>query len=46
MLHLSLPFVWSVMVVDWVVRMTLLLIRYRSNRWHPSSLAGRQNAEV
>ena len=45
-LHLSLPFVWSVMVVDWVVRMTLLLIRYRSNRWHPSSLAGRQNAEV
>jgi len=45
-LHLSLPFVWGVMVVDWVVRMTLLLIRYRSNRWHPSSLAGRQNAEV
>jgi putative MATE family efflux protein len=31
---LSLPFVWSVMVVDWVVRMTMLLIRYRSERWH------------
>ncbi len=43
-LHLSLPFVWGIMVVDWVVRMVLLLIRYRSNRWHPSSLAGRQNA--
>ncbi len=37
-LHLSLPFVWSVMVVDWIVRMVLLLIRYRSNRWHPASL--------
>lgn len=32
-LEWSLPFVWSVMVVDWVVRMTLLLIRYRSERW-------------
>jgi len=37
-LHFSLPFVWGVMVVDWVVRMTMLLIRYRSNRWHPTSL--------
>jgi putative MATE family efflux protein len=45
-LGLSLPFVWSIMVVDWVVRMVLLLIRYRSNRWHPSSLTSRQNAEV
>lgn len=33
-LGLSLPFVWGVMVVDWVVRMTLLLFRYRSERWH------------
>jgi putative MATE family efflux protein len=45
-LHLSLPFVWGIMVVDWVVRMILLLIRYRSNRWHPSSLASRQKVEV
>lgn len=44
-LHLSLPFVWGVMVVDWVVRMTLLLIRYRSNRWHPSSLAKSEPVE-
>jgi len=43
-LHFSLAFVWSVMVVDWVVRMTLLLVRYRSNRWHPSSLKGHQAA--
>ncbi|HTN42459.1 MAG TPA: MATE family efflux transporter [Nitrospiria bacterium] len=37
-LGLSLPFVWSIMVVDWLVRMTLLLIRYRSERWHRPSL--------
>ncbi|MBI3995139.1 MAG: MATE family efflux transporter [Nitrospirae bacterium] len=37
-LHLALPFVWAVMVVDWVVRMILLLIRYRSNRWQRSIL--------
>ena len=32
-LHLTLPFVWGIMVIDWFVRMTLLLIRYRSARW-------------
>jgi len=37
-LGLSLPFVWSIMVLDWIVRMTLLLIRYRSERWHRPSL--------
>jgi MATE family, multidrug efflux pump len=33
-LGLGLTFVWGVMVIDWLVRMTLLLIRYRSERWH------------
>lgn len=32
-LHLSLPFVWGVMVMDWTVRMVMLLLRYRSQRW-------------
>jgi MATE family, multidrug efflux pump len=26
-------FVWSVMIVDWIVRMSLLLWRYRRERW-------------
>ena len=43
-LELSLPFVWSVMVVDWVVRMTLLLIRYRSERWHRWAITKGQTA--
>jgi putative MATE family efflux protein len=33
-LGLGLPFVWGVMVIDWLVRMSLLLYRYRSERWH------------
>ena len=32
-LGLGLPFVWGAMVVDWTVRMTILLLRYRSERW-------------
>jgi putative MATE family efflux protein len=32
-LELPLVFVWSVMVVDWFTRMTILLLRYRSERW-------------
>ncbi|MBI3607565.1 MAG: MATE family efflux transporter, partial [Nitrospirae bacterium] len=32
-LHLPLGAVWGVMVVDWVVRMALVLARYRSERW-------------
>ena len=33
-LGLSLPFVWSVMVLDWLVRMSMLIVRYRSERWN------------
>ncbi|HWR73718.1 MAG TPA: MATE family efflux transporter [Nitrospirota bacterium] len=29
----DIRFVWSVMIVDWVVRMGLLLWRYRKERW-------------
>jgi putative MATE family efflux protein len=32
-LGLPLVFVWSVMVVDWFTRMTILLFRYRSEHW-------------
>lgn len=32
-LGLPLIFVWSIMVIDWVTRMTILLLRYRSERW-------------
>jgi putative MATE family efflux protein len=32
-LGLPLVFVWGVMVVDWFTRMTILLMRYRSERW-------------
>ena len=32
-LHLGLLFVWGTMIVDWFVRMTLLIGRYRSERW-------------
>ena len=32
-LGLPLVFVWGVMVVDWFTRMTILLLRYRSERW-------------
>ncbi|MBI3609554.1 MAG: MATE family efflux transporter [Nitrospirae bacterium] len=41
-LGLGLTFVWSVMVADWVVRMILLLIRYRSERWQRAALADGQ----
>ncbi len=30
---LELVYVWSAMIVDWTVRMALLLWRYRSERW-------------
>jgi len=33
-LHLDLIFVWSAMVADWTIRMGLLVMRYRSERWH------------
>lgn len=36
----GLVFVWGVMIVDWVVRMSLLLIRYRSERWHRNAALG------
>ncbi len=29
----DIRFVWSVMILDWIVRMTLLLWRYRQERW-------------
>jgi putative MATE family efflux protein len=32
-LKMDLWYVWSAMVVDWTVRMALLLWRYRSERW-------------
>ena len=39
----SLLFVWGVMIVDWIVRMSLLLNRYRSDRWQKKSLFTREN---
>ncbi|WDT69337.1 MAG: MATE family efflux transporter [Candidatus Manganitrophus sp.] len=30
---LGITYVWGVMVVDWFVRMTLTLLRYRSEKW-------------
>jgi putative MATE family efflux protein len=30
---LGIVYVWGVMVVDWFVRMTLTLLRYRSGKW-------------
>jgi putative MATE family efflux protein len=32
-LALDVLFVWSAMIADWTVRMVLLLVRYRSERW-------------
>ena len=32
-LHLSIGYIWSAMVADWFLRMGLLLLRYRSERW-------------
>jgi putative MATE family efflux protein len=32
-LHAPIRYVWSVMIVDWLVRMSLLLWRYRQQRW-------------
>lgn len=32
-LHLGIAFIWGAMVVDWLARMGLLLLRYRSERW-------------
>lgn len=32
-LHLSIGYIWCGMVGDWLLRMGLLLLRYRSERW-------------
>jgi Na+-driven multidrug efflux pump len=32
-LALDILYVWSAMIADWTVRMVLLLLRYRSERW-------------
>jgi len=32
-LHLNLIYVWGAMVADWTIRMGLLVLRYRSERW-------------
>ena len=32
-LHLSIGAIWSAMVADWFLRMGLLVLRYRSERW-------------
>jgi len=32
-LALDVLFIWSAMIADWTVRMVLLLLRYRSERW-------------
>ena len=34
-LGLTIGWVWAVMVLDWTVRMALVVRRYRSERWHP-----------
>jgi putative MATE family efflux protein len=31
--HAHIRFVWSVMIIDWLVRMSLLLWRYHKERW-------------
>jgi putative MATE family efflux protein len=31
--HLSIGYIWCAMVGDWVLRMGLLVLRYRSERW-------------
>jgi Na+-driven multidrug efflux pump len=33
MFNASIRTVWSVMILDWLVRMSLLLWRYRKQRW-------------
>jgi putative MATE family efflux protein len=32
-LHLSVGAIWSLMLADWIVRMVLVLVRYRSGAW-------------
>jgi Na+-driven multidrug efflux pump len=32
-LHAPIRAVWSVMIADWLIRMSLLLWRYRKQRW-------------
>lgn len=32
-LHLGLAGVWAAMILDWIVRVTAFLIRYRSGKW-------------
>ena len=43
-LTLPIQYVWSVMILDWVVRMVLLLIRYRSDRWRRAVLTNTEAA--
>lgn len=44
--HLPLPFVWGVMVLDWIVRMCLLIYRYRSSNWQYRSLVSNRDKKV
>jgi Na+-driven multidrug efflux pump len=37
-LNLDLIAVWSLLVADWLARMTVLAYRYRSDKWHGRSL--------
>ncbi|MBI3603529.1 MAG: MATE family efflux transporter [Nitrospirae bacterium] len=40
-LHLDLIFIWGAMAADWLVRMSLLLWRYRSERWRAIQVIAR-----
>ena len=42
-LRLDLWYVWSAMIVDWTVRMALLLWRYRSERWQEIRVLSRSD---
>ncbi len=43
-LHLPLGAVWSIMLVDWVVRMILVLVRYRTEAWRAQPVLWRADA--
>lgn len=40
-LHLSLGAVWSIMLMDWMVRLMLVLVRYRSGAWRSQQVLWR-----
>lgn len=44
-LHLSLGAVWTLMIADWVVRMVLVLGRYRSERWRDRDVLWQAGAD-